>query len=136
MALAAGIVPVIYGDVAFDEVRGGTILSTEDLFSHLARALNPERVLLAGLESAIWEDFPTRTRKIETITPKTFAEISARVGKAEGADVTGGMEDKVTQMLDLVQHNPELKIQIFSGTEPGNIMRALTGETLGTVITA
>src|SRR5215208_7346205 len=33
MALAASLVPVVYGDVAFDEVRGGTILSTEDLFS-------------------------------------------------------------------------------------------------------
>jgi isopentenyl phosphate kinase len=136
MALAAGIVPVIYGDVTFDEIRGGTILSTEDLFSHLARALNPERILLAGLESAVWEDFPARTRRIETITPKTFSKISAGVGKADGADVTGGMEDKVTQMLNLVQQNPELKVQIFSGAESGNIGRALSGEMLGTWITA
>lgn len=134
MALAAGIVPVIHGDVTFDEVRGGTILSTEDLFSHLARALNPERILLAGLEAAVWEDFPARTRAIGTITPKTFEEIKPGVGKADGADVTGGMEDKVLQMLDLVQQNPELKIQIFSGAEPGNIGRALAGETLGTWI--
>ena len=136
MALAAGIVPVIYGDVTFDEIRGGTILSTEDLFNHLARALNPERILLAGLESAVWEDFPARTRKIETITPQTYNEISGGVGKADGADVTGGMEAKVTQMLELVQQIPELKIQIFSGAEPGSIVRALSGETLGTWVTA
>ena len=136
MALAAGLVPVIYGDVTFDEIRGGTILSTEDLFSHLARALNPQRILLAGLESAVWEDFPARTRKVETITPDTFSQISEGVGKAAGADVTGGMESKVTQMLELVQQNPELKVQIFSGAESGNIARALTGETLGTWITA
>jgi isopentenyl phosphate kinase len=136
MALAAGLVPMIYGDVTFDEVRGGTILSTEDLFSHLARALNPQRILLAGLESAVWEDFPARTRKVENITPQTFSQISEGVGKAAGADVTGGMESKVTQMLELVQQDPELKIQIFSGVEPGNILRALSGETLGTWITA
>ena len=136
MALASGLVPVIYGDVTFDEIRGGTILSTEDLFCHLARALNPERILLAGLESGVWEDFPARTRKIETITPNTFSGISEGIGKAAGADVTGGMESKVLQMLDLVQQNPELKVQIFSGAEPGNIVRALTGETLGTWITA
>jgi isopentenyl phosphate kinase len=134
MALAAGLVPVIYGDVTFDEVRGGTILSTEDLFGFLARALNPERILLAGLEAAVWEDFPARTRKVSSITPRTFSEISQGVGKADGADVTGGMEAKVTQMLELVQQVPELKVQIFSGAEPGNIARALTGETLGTVI--
>ena len=136
MALAARLVPVIYGDVTFDEVRGGTILSTEDLFSFLAPALNPERILLAGLEEAVWEDFPDRTRKIETITPQTFSEISEGVGKADGADVTGGMEAKVTQMLELVQRTPALKIQIFSGAEPGNILRAITGETLGTWISA
>jgi isopentenyl phosphate kinase len=136
MALAAGLVPVIYGDVVFDEVRGGTILSTEDLFSHLARALNPESILLAGLEAAVWEDFPARTRKIETITPATFGKVAENIEKAIGADVTGGMKSKVTQMLDLVEQNLLLKIQIFSGTEPGNIVHALAGETLGTWITA
>jgi isopentenyl phosphate kinase len=134
MALAAGLVPVIYGDVTFDEIRGGTILSTEDLFSHLARALNPDRILLAGLESAVWEDFPARTRKVKTVTPQTFNKVAESIDKAAGADVTGGMKSKVTQMLDLVQQNPLLKIQIFSGAEPGNIVRALTGETLGTWI--
>ncbi len=136
MALASGIVPVIFGDTVFDEVRGGTILSTEDLFMYLARALGPERILLAGLEASVWTDFPARTQKIEKITPQSFNEISAGVGKAEGADVTGGMESKVGQMVELVKDNPELTVQIFSGAEPGNIVRALTGEMLGTVITA
>jgi isopentenyl phosphate kinase len=134
MALSSRMVPVIFGDVVFDEIRGGTILSTEDLFMHLARALSPERILLAGLESAVWQDFPARTKKIEKITPDTFDQISAGIGKSEGADVTGGMESKVKQMLELIENNHELTIQIFSGTEPGNIVRALTGETLGTVI--
>lgn len=134
MALSSRMVPVIFGDVVFDEIRGGTILSTEDLFMHLARALSPERILLAGLESAVWQDFPARTKKIEKITPDTFDQISAGIGKSESADVTGGMESKVKQMLELIENNHELTIQIFSGTEPGNIVRALTGETLGTVI--
>lgn len=134
MALSSRIVPVIFGDVAFDEVRGGTILSTEDLFVHLAHALNPERILLAGLEAAVWEDLPARMRKIEKITPDSFNEISEGVGKAAGADVTGGMESKVDQMLELVQKNPELTAQIFSGAKPGNVVRALTGEVLGTLI--
>ncbi len=136
MAVADGLVPVIYGDVSFDEVRGGTILSTEDLFSHLARALHPDRILLAGLESAVWEDFPARTRKVETITPQTFGKFTENIEKAAAVDVTGGMRSKVTQMLDLVQQNSLLKIQIFSGVEPGNIVRALMGETLGTWIVA
>ena len=136
MSLSSGIVPVIFGDVVFDEVRGGTILSTEDLFMHLARALNPERILLAGLEPAVWADFPARKTKLEKITPHTFHAISMGVGKSEGTDVTGGMESKVKQMLNLVKDTPELSVQIFSGKELGNVVRVLSGEVVGTLITA
>lgn len=135
MALSGGIMPVIHGDVVFDEVRGGTILSTEDLFMHLVRALSPERLLLAGLEAGVWADFPARTKLVKQITPRNFEEVKAGVGKASGADVTGGMESKVKQMLDLVKEVPEMTVQIFSGEEAGNLIRALTGETLGTLIT-
>ncbi|MBK9928055.1 MAG: hypothetical protein IPP66_22525 [Anaerolineales bacterium] len=58
------------------------------------------------------------------------------VGKAEGTDVTGGMDSKVRQMLGLVQTVPGLTVQIFSGNELGNLVKALTGDVLGTLITA
>jgi isopentenyl phosphate kinase len=133
-ALSAGLVPVVYGDVVFDQARGGTILSTEDLFEHLARELRPGRILLAGLEGAVWADFPERRNRVEKITPASFNEVRAGVGQSHGADVTGGMESKVRQMLDLVTHIPGLTAQIFSGEEPGNIQKALAGENLGTLV--
>jgi isopentenyl phosphate kinase len=133
-ALAAGLVPVIYGDVIFDTLRGGTILSTEDLFEHLARELRPRRILLAGLEGAVWADFPERKQWVEKITPASFNEVKAGVGASHGADVTGGMESKVRQMLALVQEIPALTVQIFSGEEPANVQRTLSGEVLGTEI--
>jgi isopentenyl phosphate kinase len=135
-ALRAGMVPVVYGDVIFDTVRGGTILSTEDLFSYLARELRPKRILLAGLEGAVWADFPARRQRVERITPASFEEIRSRVGASHAADVTGGMESKVRQMLELVQEVPGLTAQIFSGEQPGDVRKALAGENLGTLITA
>ncbi len=47
-ALEHGLVPVVFGDVALDNVRGGTIVSTEDVFGYLAPRLKPTRILLAG----------------------------------------------------------------------------------------
>lgn len=133
-ALSAGLVPVVYGDVVFDEARGGTILSTEDLFEHLTRDLRPGRILLAGLEGAVWADFPERRNRVKKITQASFNEVRAGVGQSHGADVTGGMESKVRQMLDLVTEIPGLTAQIFSGEEPGNIQKALAGEDLGTLV--
>jgi isopentenyl phosphate kinase len=133
-ALTARVMPVVYGDVVFDEIRGGTILSTEDLFTHLADELRPERVLLAGLEGGVWADFPDRNQKVDQITPESYAGIKQRLGSGQGADVTGGMESKVDQMLNLVKEMPDLTVQIFSGEESGNILKALKGEILGTMI--
>jgi len=133
-ALTARLVPVVYGDVVFDDIRGGTILSTEDLFSHLAIELHPKEILLAGLEECVWESFPDRTRKFDHITPVTFAKIKQGVGTALGADVTGGMESKVKQMLELVKIMPDLTVQIFSGEESGRLLKAMKGEHIGTTI--
>jgi len=130
--LANGLLPVIHGDVVFDEARGGTILSTEDLFVHLAHQLHPERILLAGLEAGVWEDFPCRTRLIREMTPQIFAKHALGLGPSAGADVTGGMQAKVTEMLALVAQNPGLEVLIFSGIEAGYVRRALTGENPGT----
>ena len=133
-ALANGLVPVVYGDTVFDEAIGGTILSTEELFQHLAPRLHPSRLLLAGLEPGVWEDFPTRTRLIPQITPDSYTKMRGGILGAASVDVTGGMEAKVREMLELVAAVPGLSVQIFSAEAPGNLRRALLGDSLGTVI--
>jgi isopentenyl phosphate kinase len=132
IALANGLLPVIHGDVAFDEIRGGTILSTEDLFVHLARELHPKRILLAGLEPGVWADFPDRKHLLKEFTTKHLSQQFEGIGAAEGMDVTGGMFSKVTKMLALVEEIPSLEIIIFSGENPANIRRVLLGENPGT----
>ncbi len=133
-ALKSGLVPVVYGDVIFDAVRGGTILSTEDLFMHLAMEMRPQRILLAGLEDGIYSDFPARKHKVKRVTPASYTEIQASVGASASTDVTGGMSSKVQQMLRLVESIPELSVQIFSGKPSGNLENVLRGGHLGTVI--
>jgi len=36
----AGLVPVVYGDVAFDAIRGGTIISTEEIMEYFSAELS------------------------------------------------------------------------------------------------
>ena len=135
-ALAAGLLPVIYGDVVFDLGQGGTIFSTEDLFVYLAKILKPSTILLAGIEEGVWSDFPTCTQFIDRITPSTFLGYTPKLGGSVVTDVTGGMASKVEEMVRLVEKLPELRVHIFSGTNPGYIRRALSGEKIGTLIDA
>lgn len=133
-ALQAGLMPVIYGDVIFDQVRGGTIFSTEDLFAHLALQLRPQRLLLAGLEDGVWADFPQRRKLIPHITPRSYQVHSPALRGSASVDVTGGMEGKVRQMLSLVEQIPGLEVLIFSGEKPGNVLQVLSGARIGTRI--
>ena len=133
-ALNAGVIPLIFGDIVFDDAEGGKVLSTEVLMWHLARELRRRRILLAGLEAAVWADFPARLRSIGKITPRTSSMVADQIGGSQGPDVTGGMKSKVEEMLALVQTVPGLSVRIFSGEEGGNVRRALAGEALGTLI--
>jgi isopentenyl phosphate kinase len=135
-ALHQGVVPVVYGDVAFDHLLGGTILSTEDLFVHLAGELRPERILLAGTDPGVWRDYPDNTSLISHLTPACFQELHQGIRGSDAPDVTGGMISKVEQMLDLVSLLPEVRIRIFSGEEAGSIQGALSGAELGTMLSA
>jgi isopentenyl phosphate kinase len=118
--------------VAFDRTLGGTILSTETLFAWLAPRLRPSRILLAGSEAGVWADFPSRQVFIDEITPESLPELLDGLGGAAGADVTGGMRSKVTDMLALVEALAGLEVLVFSAEDPETLGRALNGENPGT----
>ena len=133
-ALAKNLLPVFYGDVVFDSIRGGTILSTEDIFSHLAVSLHPDKILLVGIEKGVWLDYPKRTQLIPEITQNNFNQVFPHLSGSEETDVTGGMISKVQAMLALVEKIPHLNVQIFSGTPSENLTKVLMGKSLGTKI--
>jgi isopentenyl phosphate kinase len=134
-AMAQRLVPLLYGDVALDEVRGGTIISTEALFVYLAGVLRPQRVLLVGEAPGVLDD---QGEVIPRISPATFPSVRSSLSGAHGVDVTGGMADKVTRMVGLVEAQPGLVVRVFSGLEEGLVYRALLESDLsvGTLITA
>lgn len=133
-ALDTGLLPVVFGDVIFDTARGGTILSTEDLFAHLARQLKPKRLLLAGREPGVWGDYPTCTQLIKEITPDDIEELAPFLAGSPETDVTGGMLVKVQQSLNLAQEIPNLEVLIFSGETTGAVEQVLLGKKVGTII--
>jgi len=127
-ALARGLLPVVYGDVALDSVRGGTIAGTEEIFETLAAALRPTRIVLAGEVGGIYSADPlldSSATLIPTVTPTSFAAIRDGLGGSHGVDVTGGMAAKVAQALGWVMQQPGLEVLICSGLEPGNLYRSL-----------
>jgi isopentenyl phosphate kinase len=133
-ALEHGLIPVVYGDVVFDQSWGGTILSTEELFAYLVPALRPSSILLAGVERGVWMDYPACQVIYDRITPAVMDSITFAIDKSAFIDVTGGMQSKVAFCINLVKRFPSMQVLIFDGKEPKNLKKALNGEHIGTLI--
>jgi isopentenyl phosphate kinase len=132
LALQAGLLPVVFGDVAFDRTRGATIVSTEKVFAALAEGLFPDRLLLAGIEEGVFAQFPPSGKPRPVLTEVDLADL--QLGGAAAPDVTGGMLDKVQKALEMAAHHPAMEIRIFSGLIPGAVQDALMGGQPGTLI--
>lgn len=139
-ALTQRLVPLVYGDVALDEVQGGTIISTEQVFAYLARRLCPSRMILVGVVDGVFEGDPLRdpsARPIPEISASNWQTVWALLGGSHATDVTGGMLTKVEEMVGLVQELSYLTVHIISGERAGALERALlqpSGIVGGTVI--
>ena len=134
LALDSGLLPLLHGDVALDSQLGGTILSTEAIFSRLAQELPARRIILLGeVEGVLGAD----GQLIPEICPGDFARIRSALGGASGVDVTGGMLQKVEQMLALVKAHPNLQAHIADGRQPGALIDLLLEKRrMGTLIRA
>ena len=127
-ALDEGLLPVVHGDVAFDEVQGCTIISTEQIFAYLTAYLSPGRIVLVGNVDGVFTGDPLRdltAAQIPTIHAAESANLSEMLRGSHGIDVTGGMVTKVAMMADLVRARPSLTVQILSGEPSGAVLRAL-----------
>jgi isopentenyl phosphate kinase len=127
-ALRHRLVPLIYGDVAFDEEQGCTIISTENILVYLARELRPARIVLVGEVDGVYDRDPLlypAAQRIARITPGTFSQIEAQLGGSRGVDVTGGMLSKVREMVALVADGVTQRVDLISGWREGALTRAL-----------
>ncbi|MEJ2011426.1 MAG: isopentenyl phosphate kinase [Anaerolineales bacterium] len=126
-AVDRGLIPVVYGDVVFDESQGSAILSTEQVFSALAPDVQPQRLLLAGQTAGVLDD---EGNTIEVLRPFDLAGL--KFERVPGQDVTGGMRAKIEQAIAWAREFSQAEVLIFSASQPGLLKDVLLGATAGT----
>jgi isopentenyl phosphate kinase len=134
-ALDHRLVPVVHGDVAFDDTQGTAIISTEQLLIYLAHSspdLRPSRIILVG-ESGVYTGDPRvdrRAHRIPQIDRGNIGAVLQGAGGSHGSDVTGGMRSKIELLWRMVESRPGLTAQLI-GPAPGLLARALLGQADG-----
>lgn len=138
-AMRAGLIPLVFGDVAFDETLGGTIVSTEEVLAALADVLSPDHLTLVGIVDGVFTGDPLRdpaARLLPALHVQEMAALRAALGESHGVDVTGGMAAKVQEMAALITRHRALRVHFISGETPGRLLAHLLApdQPLGTTL--
>ena len=127
-----GIIPVLYGAPAYDKAQKCSILSGDQIAPYLAIKLNSKRIIHATDVDGVFTSDPKKNPDAELISEvnnKNISEVKDWLTGSTATDVTGGMFGKVSELLEI-----GIESQIFNALTPGNIIKVLKGERVGTII--
>ena len=126
-ALRLGLVPLIHGDISFDEVRGCGVISADRIASLLGDEIGISRTLFGCDVEGLFDGNPKTSSKAELIHEVTRSNHSRVLKglKPSSGDVTGGMRGKALEALRLAKHGCEC--YIFNLTKSGNLRSLLGG---------
>jgi isopentenyl phosphate kinase len=133
--LELGLVPVLYGDAVPDLRKGMCILSGDRITSYLAEVLRASRVIVGVDVDGVYASDPRKCGKpelLKKITPSDWNRLFfSRHEKIK--DVTGGMENKVKELLRLAKMG--IESEIVNANRAGVLEKMVGGaKGLGTVI--
>lgn len=122
------LIPVPYGDVCLDIKQGCCIISTEEIFSFLAKKLKPKKIIMVGEVDGVYAD----GKIVREINNHNFNKIKKYLLGSRGTDVTGGMFHKIKKALEIAKHN--IPTYIINGQKKDSLKRAILFDDYGTKI--
>ncbi|HSV41958.1 MAG TPA: isopentenyl phosphate kinase [Methanomassiliicoccales archaeon] len=124
--LELGIVPMSFGDVVLDDVRGFGICSGDQLMMELAREFHPDKVIFVTDVDGVFSSDPhmdPEAKLLNTIDGSTLRTLP-RSERCD--DVTGSIFAKIEYMMRISDFTDETLI--LNGNVPGRLGAALKGE--------
>lgn len=129
-ALKNKLIPVLYGDVIFDEVLGASICSGDSMAAYLANEMNIEKIFFATDVAGIYTADPYINKKaslVEKVFLKDLFNHDIQLKQSHSTDVTGGIKGKLGEFLKFNTNVNLKEINIFNGLDAKNYSRCLLG---------
>ena len=111
-ALRAGLIPLLHGDLVFDESQGIAVLSGDRLASLIGPRLGASRVLIGCDVKGVYSENP-RTFPNATLIPEVTREnfrLVLDASRGPSGDATGGMGAKVREAIRIAKNGCECYI--------------------------
>jgi len=134
MALEQSFIPVVYGDVIFDEKWKSTIFSGEATLNYLCLYLlkNKYRVKNIIQLSNIEGIYDKNNQVIPQINHVNWADVRKNISGNGKADVTGGIVHKIENAIEIAKTG--IRTIIINGNNAENLISAINKEKIGTMI--
>nr|MDO8097752.1 isopentenyl phosphate kinase [Candidatus Njordarchaeota archaeon] len=127
-------IPVLFGDLVFDQKGDPAVLSGDTILYLCARELKDVNLVVAGTDvQGIFTDDPKQNPNAHLIKKVTLSgqgEISLKEGSYR--DVDGGMSRKLKELTSIAKLG--IPSMVIDASKEGNISKALRGEQVGTLI--
>ena len=133
IALNLGMVPILYGDIIFDNQNNFSIISGDTIILELCKNLKEykiSKVIFAIEKDGIFilaETVQGKAKLASELTPNDLNNLHlANLGSK--IDVTGGIRGKIEVIKQICDYN--IPTQIINGIIDGNILKALLNQEL------
>jgi isopentenyl phosphate kinase len=130
--LDIGMVPVLYGVPAYDKEQKSSILSGDQIAPYLGVEFNAKKIIHGTNVDGIFTSDPNKDPNAELIpeiSSENIDKVKEWLAGSTATDVTGGMFGKIMEIL-----NSGVEAQVVNALVPGNIVKAIRGEKIGTII--
>lgn len=128
-ALKQNCLPLLYGEMVFDQTSGMTICSGDAIAPYLAKKLQAEKIFFASDIDGVFTADP-HVKKNATLIENVFlADINQRaaLSASHNVDVTDGLLGKIKNLL--ISHSSKLQtVEIFNGLKAGNFLKILRSQ--------
>jgi isopentenyl phosphate kinase len=137
-ALELKCIPIMYGEMVFDEKLGMSVCSGDSITMLLANKYNATKIIFASDIDGIFNKDPHKHNDAKMIKNTTIASMMSdkkiKLSGSHNVDVTGGLQNKIAVLANSVT-SPALKsVVVCNGLKKGIITKALSGESVGTTI--
>jgi len=130
--LSLGMVPLIGGDMMYDNSMGFSVCSGDQIAVLLSRVLNAERLMFATDVPGVYDQDPQLGKKAQLLKELNINDLDnvlKKLDKSREIDASGRMRGKLLSLVSATdQIKKGLKVAIFSMIEKDTLKKHLKGE--------
>lgn len=126
------LVPVLFGDTILDDKTGCSILSGDTIVTHLAKKMQPKKVIFLTDVDGIYDCDPKKNpcaKLIPEISNSNLEEVLKGATVNNPNDVTGEMHGKI---LEIKNNLPKKDVFIINGLKLHTVEAVILGQQIGT----